>query len=354
MSDVFVSYATPDRDHVTPVVAALKARGWTVFWDRDLPPGKSWDDVLHRRLQDSRCVVVLWSRHSIGSEWVQHEASIAKYRRVLVPAILDNLPVDQIPSRFRDLKITSLGAADEQSASRLAALLDSVAAVLSRRRWYRRITAAATVGALLIGLGFLGARQLALLWGALRSGVRRVEYHGNDAVGRLGHRIRGARSIKLLLPDANEVTQLFTDDFKQFFANPDASMRVLFATANSTFYREALDMTPAMARDEQARQGALGRVAVSEQILRAAANYRPQIVVQHFDTEFRMPMVIVDDQYCYVSLLLPPDEDSQSLRLEFDGGRDGFNRSCVGHFDRMWHLAENRKLVSPEPHSALP
>jgi hypothetical protein len=65
-------------------------------------------------------------------------------------------------------------------------------------------------------------------------------------------------------------------------------------------------------------------------------------------------MIIVDDQYCYVSLLLPPDEDSQSLRLEFDGRGDGFNRSCVGHFDRMWDLAANRKLVSPEPPPALP
>lgn len=46
MTDIFVSYATEDRDRVRPLVEVLEAEGWDVFWDREIPPGRSWDDVI--------------------------------------------------------------------------------------------------------------------------------------------------------------------------------------------------------------------------------------------------------------------------------------------------------------------
>ena len=34
MADIFVSYASDDRDRVQSLVEALEAEGWTVWWDR--------------------------------------------------------------------------------------------------------------------------------------------------------------------------------------------------------------------------------------------------------------------------------------------------------------------------------
>jgi len=42
MSDIFLSYASEDRARVLGLVKALEAQGWTVFWDRMIPAGKTF------------------------------------------------------------------------------------------------------------------------------------------------------------------------------------------------------------------------------------------------------------------------------------------------------------------------
>ena len=67
MSDVFISYAREDQDRITALVQLLQAQGLSVFWDRDIPPGKTWREHIGRALAEARCVVVAWSRASIAS-----------------------------------------------------------------------------------------------------------------------------------------------------------------------------------------------------------------------------------------------------------------------------------------------
>jgi len=92
MSDIFISYASEDRDRVKPLAKALENQGWSVWWDRTIPPGKTFDQVIEEAINAARCVVVLWSKISIKSDWVKEEANIGKERNILVPARID--PVD--------------------------------------------------------------------------------------------------------------------------------------------------------------------------------------------------------------------------------------------------------------------
>jgi hypothetical protein len=88
---VFVSYDHDDRERVAALVQRFKRRGWNVFWDRETRIGEKWRVVIEDRLDHARCVVVIWSRRSVDSEWVRAEASRAADLGVLKAARLDRV-----------------------------------------------------------------------------------------------------------------------------------------------------------------------------------------------------------------------------------------------------------------------
>ena len=69
-----------------------------MFWDRTIQTGRTFEAVIEEAIGSANAVVVLWSRHSIPSEWVRAEASEGANRGILVPATLDDEPP---PLRYR-------------------------------------------------------------------------------------------------------------------------------------------------------------------------------------------------------------------------------------------------------------
>ena len=88
-SHVFLSYAAEDRPVTERIARALQQLGWNVWWDQRIGPGQQFDESIAAALTSAGAVVVLWSRHSVASEWVREEALHAKNRGVLVPVSLD-------------------------------------------------------------------------------------------------------------------------------------------------------------------------------------------------------------------------------------------------------------------------
>jgi len=85
MIDIFISYAREDRKLAKELAEALKAQGWKVWWDRVIPSGKTFDEVIEQAIDDAKCIVVLWSKISVKSSWVRTEAAEGAERGILVP-----------------------------------------------------------------------------------------------------------------------------------------------------------------------------------------------------------------------------------------------------------------------------
>ena len=128
MADVFISYANEDRERAARLAEALGAHGWSVWWDRRIIAGQAFDHAIERELDNAKCVVVLWSQHSVGSEWVKNEAAVAAERGVLVPASIERV---KLPLEFRRRQAADLTDWNgEPSHGGLQALCEGIASTL--------------------------------------------------------------------------------------------------------------------------------------------------------------------------------------------------------------------------------
>jgi TIR domain/Bacterial Ig-like domain (group 2) len=114
MSDIFISYASEERDRVQPLISALERTGWSIFWDRTIPAGKTWRQVIGSEIRACRSVLVVWTEHSVTSEWVLEEAETGKRRGILIPVLLDNV---EPPFGFGNIQAANLTAWNGDSSS---------------------------------------------------------------------------------------------------------------------------------------------------------------------------------------------------------------------------------------------
>lgn len=105
MVDVFISYSRDNKARVADIAAAVTAAGYAVWWDAELPPHRSYGDVIAEKIGSAKAAIVVWSHTSAQSEWVRAEADVARNQKKLVQTAIDDvmppLPFNQI--QFADL-----------------------------------------------------------------------------------------------------------------------------------------------------------------------------------------------------------------------------------------------------------
>jgi len=111
MPDILLTYAEPDHETARRIASLLEAQGWSVRWEGAPADGAA-----------ARCMVVLWSRHSVGSDQVAGQAEQGRMRHALVPVLLEKVTP---PPGLRSIQAADLsgwdGTADAPGARQLVA-----------------------------------------------------------------------------------------------------------------------------------------------------------------------------------------------------------------------------------------
>lgn len=382
MPDIFLSYAASDRALASAVVASLEVQKWSVFWDRRILGGKKWLDVLQQELEDAKCVLVLLTRQSLDSEWVTYEASVAIQKRILVPLLLepDLNPNRDLPEMYRGLHVISMAPDEDdiRTVGQREPWIKAIRALVEQGRRKRRLSFAAMTLILAI-TSITAAYVYATGHNALvdwQSGLRHAERgpYSKDETERLKSAIRHATSIDLMVVNANSFAANLREDLAVFFGAPGHQMRVLFANPDTDFYKEMMEMTtPGIGKDPKAMEADRGKFFFSRRAILATAGSAGQAVqFRQFNTQFRLPIIVIDKKYCFITLRLSPDQAQESLRFELSSEMAGTGleqsvsstlrrlsllllpstqdkqnvESCVRHFDTVW---EGSKPITVSP-----
>ena len=125
-SDVFLSYKAEDRARLKPLVAALEAEGFGVWWDAHIGGGTNWRQDIQDHLDHAKCVIVAWTKRSVGPQgnFVHDEATRAQRRGVYLPVRLDAV---EPPLGFGEVQALSLkGWKGDRADPRFQAVADAV------------------------------------------------------------------------------------------------------------------------------------------------------------------------------------------------------------------------------------
>ena len=93
--NVFLSYSREDEPYARRLQEDLRERGIDVSSDMSLLPGARWPTALRRMIDDADVVVLITSKSSAESEWIDHEVAAAVSRVArdqsvrLIPVLLD-------------------------------------------------------------------------------------------------------------------------------------------------------------------------------------------------------------------------------------------------------------------------
>ena len=93
--DAFISYSREDAERVRPFVAALRSRGYRIFFDvESIPVGANWKRQLEKSIRSARVLILCWSAHAATSEFVRFEFSRAEgLGKPVFPWLLDGTPL---------------------------------------------------------------------------------------------------------------------------------------------------------------------------------------------------------------------------------------------------------------------
>lgn len=174
-SEVFVSYKAEDRPRLAPLVKALEAEGFAVWWDAHIGGGANWREEIQQHLDAARCVIVAWSERSVGSDgrFVRDEASAAQEAGSYVPIKIDRV---KPPLGFGEVQaIDFVGWRGKRAAPCFVALVNAVNAHLTGDTLVvRRGTAAQPkVSRRMVMVGGAGAVAIAGVggWALLKPGA---------------------------------------------------------------------------------------------------------------------------------------------------------------------------------------
>jgi hypothetical protein len=142
MADVFISSAKADRDFVWQLASYLRSQARTVWWDADNRGRDYVAGTVERELESAHKVIVLWTRASITSPFILHEAIAAHDAGKLVQVKASDVQVSNLPRALRGLRI--LDATDFTAITRAVSVQEDSATELPLRLCFPNEVSSAT------------------------------------------------------------------------------------------------------------------------------------------------------------------------------------------------------------------
>lgn len=137
LGKVFISYSCKDKDFVRKLTDEIQDQGYRVWLDeKELIAGDSLPKTIGKAIETCRVSIIVLSRYSISSNWVQYEVSHATNRMIkgemrLIPVLIQDVT---LPVELSGLVYVDFRESYDDGLRKVLFALDSEASKYDSRR----------------------------------------------------------------------------------------------------------------------------------------------------------------------------------------------------------------------------
>jgi hypothetical protein len=173
-------------------------------------------------------------------------------------------------------------------------------------------------------------------------------YSTGVSTEKLGKSIRSAKFIKMFFTTGIVFFRSREDDLIKAFEN-NANMSVIISLPKTDFTRE-IELIESRKIGEISNEIEQVKTILNRCLKEAMKNTNNQSIgrftIKQFNTQLRIPYIICDDKYAWITLTLPPARSVQSISFEAAYSDNGLLKKCINNFDEIWSTIDVNKEIS--------
>ena len=155
----------------------------------------------------------------------------------------------------------------------------------------------------------------------------------------LRQKLKKAHVIKIFSTSGIVLFRSKREELIQALLN-NANISVLISTLNSEYLRE-IEILESELRADTIKPELIQVKGIlkecMEYVKKISKNKTTgKITINYFNTQLRLPMIICDDDYGWLTITLAPKRSTESIAFELDKTNTGLLKNCIDHFDAVW------------------
>lgn len=199
-----------------------------------------------------------------------------------------------------------------------------------------------------------GIRNLAhRLYYSKKLGIQTISKKGNIDTIEFSKRVKKAKELKILSISAYGFIKNYSDVIKELLINC-STIKVLISQEGSKIVSQIEDLSSHFQKNlisEEIRQSKSMLYDIYYEVYQLKKG-QPigKIEIGSYDTHYKMPMIIIDDNFAKLTITLPPKRAMNSTSFELRKlDDDCLLTDTVKHFDTIWgYLKDHNKIKEIE------
>lgn len=210
------------------------------------------------------------------------------------------------------------------------------------------------VGYVIVTLVWIGERiNFIPAWRTLvscrRKGIVRVYEDGELGTVLGKSHVASSRTIRIMQTSGIGLTRNLKTEIIAALEHPNTRLHILIARSDGDFIREVKLMEGQsrvgnIVPEIRSVEGVL-KECVDEAKTKYSGRDIGKIYLGHYNTHFRSSLLICDNQWCWMTLILPPKRAPLSVSLELRRSSSPLIDDCIKHFDNVWELVSKQEIV---------